>query len=229
MKFTNKMLTSAVLSVAAMGVSKPVQAELVLTITGTPGSSTISYEATGTYVLSADIDANPDNTAARLPADNGGGGGLIWGGSFDNDLGPGSFFDEDAGIAQENFGIDIDVFTDTGSGAEFLTTFGEIDTTRASSDDGSDDFRIGLGASPNVDYPALAAGDEVSWSGSGNILLASNFEDLFDGTGTFSRESFSETPFSLVVVSAVPEPSSFAVLGLCTLALLPMRRNRKQQ
>jgi len=75
----------------------------------------------------------------------------------------------------------------------------------------------------------IAPGDTVAWSGSGTVDLSSqaaSFDDLTIGTGIGFFDAPSAAGEMRLTIQLIPEPTTFTLLGLGSLALVSVRRRR---
>ncbi|MCH1503395.1 MAG: hypothetical protein L7V86_07430 [Verrucomicrobiales bacterium] len=197
-----------------VGLVSPVHGDLILSFTGTAGSSTVSWEASGSVTVSSAVPAD-SSTVGAAPISG------AWNTGFDNNLGTvflsSSYSNLNVGL--DGGGIDYTVNSDP----SFLN-ISTIDLTGGTS--GGDDFQPDPLGTAN--YPALSDGDVVSWSGSGSLDLGNNFDTVFNvapGTTTTLMSAIDGGSY-VVNVTAVPEPSSFLFGGGLAMLLICHRRRR---
>ena len=192
-------------------VCQTANADLVLELTGTPGSNVISYTTSGSFTTDVAVSASL-STSAQLPTPS-------WSFGFDNELGDVLIDDSFASTQNDDLVLSAPI-SYLVNGVEF----GILDTIDLDQDNVNGDD-IELDNTLVINYPALVPGDIISFAPtSGTFTLddgVNNFEDIFN-TGTFTN-AFGN--FSVVVsATAVPEPSSLLFLLGAGAATLCVRR-----
>lgn len=197
------ILTSALLATLAGSVS----AALTIEISGTSGSSTVIYTASGSITITEAVAVNSTSTGAAPVFDE-------WATTFDNNLG--DMFQTD--VSTDNNRTLSSAISYQLNTVEFAQI--EAFDLTATNTVGGDDFQIDMDGT--VSYPVLTIGDVISWSGSGTFTLSAETYDTFFESGTYTA------PLNggdyVINIAPVPEPSSTALLGLGGLALFLRRR-----
>ncbi|MEM6692400.1 MAG: hypothetical protein AAF664_23415 [Planctomycetota bacterium] len=194
-------------------------ADLVLSLMGRPHSNVIEYEAFGSIVVTQNTSRFGTSGVGRAPV------GGSWDPEYDSDLGNflrnsmntsrnDDLLLSDGGVSYRRNGIEFGVFQTLdfdGSGA-------------SGGDDIEFDPTISFG------YPALSAGDVISWVGSGTLTLedGETFDTLFVENGTFANLIDGGSFVVNINPIAVPEPSSALYCGfIMTLSGLSSRRRSR--
>jgi len=202
-----KTITAFVILLAGSVAS---QAALILDISGTAGSSVVSYVASGFITVSSATAADDSNSAGKAPV------GGSWNSLFDNNIGD-AFLN--AASNDNNLSLTNKISYTLNS-----TQFAEVEafdlgtTTTA----GGDDFQIDMDGTGAISYPELTDGDVVAWSGSGTFTLTTETYDTFFIAGSYV-DGIDGNTYN-VNIAPVPEPSSAALLGLAGLATMLRRR-----
>ena len=190
-------------------------AGLIIVISGQTGSNEISYTASGSVTV----------TQTHSAILSGSGLGPItagsWNANFDNNLGDmlrdGMVTDLNDDLALSNGGVSY-----RRNGVEF----GVLDTLDLDGINGGGGDDVELDPTSNIIYPSLTAGDVVSWTGSGTFTLegGETFDSLFT-VGSFSNAI--DGGDYTVTITAVPEPSTYALLTVFALCLFAGFRRRQ--
>ena len=197
-------------------LSSCASADLILNLTGSAGSTAVSWSATGSITTTRGIPTR-STTVGAAPSTGGALG--EWSTGFDNNMG-------NLISGSSNDSVALNVGPDTGisyriNGIEFLT-FTEIDFG-ASPTAGGDDVQLDFGGT--VAYPELFVGDVLSWTGSGTFSLAANFDDyLVPGSYSSAIDGGS---YTVNVITAVPELSSLALAMIGGAGIVATYRRRK--
>ncbi|MEM0896446.1 MAG: choice-of-anchor Q domain-containing protein, partial [Verrucomicrobiota bacterium] len=162
------------------------RADLILNLTGSVGSNVINYEASGSVTVTRAVTSTISGLGLA-PLAPSAGTTAAWISTFDNDLG-------DILNDAMNTSLNDDLALSNG-GVSYRRNgvqFGILDLIDfdGSATLGGDDVELDTFGS--VNYPALVAGDIVSWTGSGTFTLedGETWETLFN-TATTSVQSFS--------------------------------------
>ncbi|MEM9478473.1 MAG: right-handed parallel beta-helix repeat-containing protein, partial [Verrucomicrobiota bacterium] len=162
------------------------RADLILNLTGSVGSNVINYEASGSVTVTRAVTSTISGLGLA-PLAPSAGTTAAWISTFDNDLG-------DILNDAMNTSLNDDLALSNG-GVSYRRNgvqFGILDLIDfdGSATLGGDD--VELDTLGSVNYPALVAGDIVSWTGSGTFTLedGETWETLFN-TATTSVQSFS--------------------------------------
>ena len=213
-------------SIMALAVfCQTTSAQLVLELTGTPGSNVISYTASGSYTSVANVNAAQSFAGgnALLPTPN------SWSQSFDNELGDVLIDNSFATNRNDDLSLSVAVpiflngiqLDSTPLGASTVVPNSAVFDTIDLDQDNTNGDDIELDPTGNIVYPALAVGDVITWGPtSGTFTLdENNFDDIFN-LGTFTNDFGNYT----VIVNSVPEPSSLLFLLGAGAATLCVRR-----
>lgn len=229
-------------SMALAWLLPQASADLVLTLTGNTGSGTVQWSATGTGLsVGTPVTGIGPTSSGRMPTEAGtppeeseeepepAG----WETEWDNNIGDAlKDFPTSANesLVLSDGGIEV-TRTESSSGMSYVIGyFDRIDFDPDLSGGGAlDDIEPNPSSGAPITYPTLAAGDVVSWSGSGTLDLDSgyNFEDVFN-PGTYQKvHATGSYEVNVVNLSAVPEPSGF-LLSLVVISVAFRRRRARQ-
>ena len=208
----------ALLSVTVILHSSALHADLILTISISPGSNSATYVAAGSYTVNNPTGALPGGSRMYLPGSTG-----AW---FDNP-------DENVGEYLRSTGQSVTVGLSngvtwfkndvpfTGNNPANELRFGQ------SGSPGLDDVEIRPQPRQSINYPDFDGVDDViSWSGSGTFFLADNeFDDFIPGVYSNGID-YSGGQFIFVIqdTSAVPEPTSILLAGCAVTFVFCIRR-----
>ncbi len=157
----------------------PRQPRLTLTLRGNTGSPTVSYRASGSWTV-PDGESMP--SASHVEAILRGPALVVsswqWATTFSAAVGEFSL-DYSASLNRQlplsGPGV--------GLSKNDMTPFATATAmTLANADPGPDSVALIRSSSAAIDYPALAAGDTLSWTGGGTVRLDNNFEEAFRPT-----------------------------------------------
>ena len=202
---------SFLLATIASCVSFPHLAlgDLVLNLSGTAGSNSINWEATGAGVTVTQSAATVGGFFGRAPTIAFGG----WASGFDNNLGD----------ILSNFTDTLNDDLTLGSGGVSYrrngSQFAVLDKIDFDPDAASGGDDIELESSTTLTYPALTAGNTLTWTGSGTLTLESGTFDSIFTNGTYSSVIDGGNYVVNVGSTAIPEPSSFLFFGLISIGL----------
>ena len=188
-------------------------ADLVLSLSGNPGSNLVEYSATGSITVDQATPSFDGNLFGRAPVSG------LWDSSFNQSIG-------DALRDEMNTGLNDDLVLGNG-GVSFRRNGVEFGVLQVIDLDGSDfsgQDDIELDPTTPIDYPSLNVGDEISWVGSGTFHLedGETFDTLFI-PGSYQKAIDNEFYVVNVAVAAVPEPT-FCFPLVTGIALIALRR-----
>ncbi len=200
-----KIFVTAVMAIAAMTASQ-AQADLVIDVTGVAGSGvttwTFSTAAPGVVTTAGSIRDATNNTFNAADT-----GQFPFG--LDTIL--------DTSIQDQVFALTGNVFVTIGANTEQLTGI-FLDDDGGSADD------LGVRAANELAY---LVGDSSSWTGSGtvNVDISAFALGTWSINSTDGQAMFFSNPIT-VNFSAIPEPTSFALVGVMAVGCV-LRRRRK--
>jgi len=184
--------------------STKVSAELLMTLSGQPGDSIVTFELSGSTTIAGFSSGilgmggtltNFDAFSPAMGSVNHGHLPLLSGSALIDDLTQGSSVSVTALFLQDR------------------TTLGSI----------GDRFGV------QSQIYNIADGDTVAWSGSGTVDLSSqgaSFDDLTIGTGMGYFDAPGAAGELRLTIQLIPEPTTVTLLGLGSLALVMVRRRK---
>ncbi len=190
--------------------SKASHADLILNLTGTAGSRTVSFEATGSVTVQNATAHFSSLTQAPWAA------GSSWV----------DFFDDEMGDVFDFSGTHFQRLSSTVSYRVNDVEFVQLDHVAFDNLSGIPTHDgVGLMQSDFVVWPALS-GDDLSWVGSGTFELFQDFDSFFN-VGTYTSPIQGGDYVVNVGFAAVPEPSGLGVLLFLCTGLWCARRPRR--
>lgn len=211
------MNNSAKTLIATMvaAAAAPTNAMLILSFSGTNGSSVVNYSATGTYTVPSNTTAfGSASPVLRMPVAG------VWDSAVDDNIGDAILNSATSlnNLVLSNGGITFQLDAVT------LGTFDQLDLS-ATATAGGDDIRVDPAVS--ITYPAATAGQTVSWTGAGTFTLTGFTYDTYFIPGTYSAAGYSSVVQFDIAASAIPEPSTYiAMAGFIGLGAFSLWRRR---
>lgn len=222
-----RVLFNALILASLITVPGPrTEADLILALTGSDGNKTVNYSASGGVTTTQGNGAFSLSTSLGLAPRAGSGN---WSASYDVNMGE---FLNDYMNTSSN---DELVLSDGGvsyrrNGVEF----GVLELIALNGKRGAGHDAVELDTTGVVNYPALFAGDILSWVGSGTFTLegGETWGTLFN-KATTAPQTFSNPIagglYSVVIQTQavhIPEPNSFFLLIAAAVAITGFRRRR---
>ncbi len=216
-KFNTKCVKPVLKGLLLVGLlAQPkLQADLVLALSGSAGSATVNYTASGSVTITQAVGALNLEGSARAQGVTTDGS---WADGFDDNVGDLFAISDQADIS----------LSDDVSYRKNGVEFGVMDLIILNNSGSAGNDEVELKSSVGVPYPSLVADDIVSWAGSGTFTLQSGtYDTVFTNPGSFSN-AIDGGNFTLTV-TAVPEPHEYGILvGLGLLGFVVVR-NRVQR
>lgn len=194
--------------------------DLILTITGSPGSSSLTISGTGSIASSGSPASGAGSSFLMIPDGN-----PAWEVASHN-------WGDFLGAGWVNFGTVGRELSSTGDlrlvgsgSSDFSFTF---DHLRMDDDAGAGGDDLDLRYDSTQTYPDYPSGIDVMLAGSSTFSLGdgNSFDDLIQGT--YSLGGFGNggaRSIDLVISQAVPEPSSLVLMGVVMSVLFQRRRS----